>query len=163
MRYPNVFAAVYCSEPMTNYREASSGSDADWVGDDLVPKWGGIAANLGIENRGCYAAHLAPYDGMGVWDWQNHQAQLVARAYLASSLMTLPRDVNEIPCWRCAPIMTDSMMGGFTFCFDFHWTMKLAPEPPVLSDSLTTYRVDAIGFKPTGFSMYFFSSFPLES
>ena len=80
MRYPNVFAAVYCSEPMTNYREGSTGSDADWVGDDLVPKWGSIAANLGIENRGWYAAHLAPYDGTGVWDWQNHQAQLIARA-----------------------------------------------------------------------------------
>ncbi|MCP4249462.1 MAG: hypothetical protein GY778_20665, partial [bacterium] len=80
LRYPNVFAAVYCSEPMTNYRQASTGSDTNWVPDDLVPKWGAVELNLPIENRGVWAGHLARFDGTGVWDWQNHQGQLVERA-----------------------------------------------------------------------------------
>lgn len=79
LRYPNVFAAVYCSEPMTNYREASTGGDINWVEEDLVPKWGSTELNLPIENRGVYAAHLERFDGTGVWDWQDHQANLIQR------------------------------------------------------------------------------------
>ena len=80
LRYPNVFAAVYCSEPMTNYREGSTGTEGlDWVGSDLEPKWGSVALNLPIENRGVYAGHLTRYNGTGVWDWQNHQANLIER------------------------------------------------------------------------------------
>jgi len=81
MRYPGVFAAVYCSEPMTNYQactDCNPGS-ASWV-EDAEPKWGTVTANLPVENRGVYAAHLARFDGTGVWDWQNHRAQLVERA-----------------------------------------------------------------------------------
>lgn len=74
MRYPNVFAAVYCSEPMTNYAAAS-----DWMEWDLIPRWGNPSTNLPIENRGRYATHLARYNGTSVWEWQNHQAQLIAR------------------------------------------------------------------------------------
>lgn len=79
LRYPNLFAGVYCSEPMTNYRAASQGCEVDWVGTDLEPKWGAVALNLPIENRGVYAAHLTRFNGTGVWDWQNHQATLVQR------------------------------------------------------------------------------------
>ena len=78
MRYPDVFAAAYCHEAMTNYSAATDGS-VDWVSTDLVPKWGSIALNLPIENRGRYADHIAKYNGTGVWDWQNHQSQLVQR------------------------------------------------------------------------------------
>ncbi|MBI2570158.1 MAG: hypothetical protein HYV63_24410 [Candidatus Schekmanbacteria bacterium] len=80
MRYPNVFAAVYCSEPMTDYANSSVGAADPWLTGDLEPRWGALAANLPIENRGVYAAHLAQYDGTGVFDWQDHQAQLVSRA-----------------------------------------------------------------------------------
>ncbi|MBD3267045.1 hypothetical protein GF373_10290, partial [bacterium] len=74
MRYPNVFAAIYASEPMTDY-----GNSGFWVAEDLEPKWGAGEHNLPIENRGIYASHLSQYNGMGVWDWQNHQNQLVER------------------------------------------------------------------------------------
>ncbi|MFH1744022.1 MAG: DNRLRE domain-containing protein, partial [bacterium] len=74
MRYPNVFAATYSSEPMTDFR-----SSTVFASDDCEPKWGSIDLNLPIENRGRYAGHLAQYDGLGVWDWQNHQDQLVQR------------------------------------------------------------------------------------
>ncbi|MGA9347952.1 MAG: alpha/beta hydrolase-fold protein, partial [Anaerolineae bacterium] len=75
MRYPNVFAATYSSEPMTNYQTSDLWlSDTEW-------KWGTVASNLPIENRGPngWADHLTSYDGTGVWDWQNHQQQLVTR------------------------------------------------------------------------------------
>ncbi len=78
MRYPSVFAATYSSEPMTNYSTSGDGGGIDWR-DDTVPKWGSLADNLPIENRGRYAGPLTQYDGTGVWDWQNHQAQLVSR------------------------------------------------------------------------------------
>ena len=75
MRYPNVFAATYSSEPMTNYRTSDM-----WL-SDTEPKWGTVANNLPIENRGPsdWADHLSSYDGTDVWDWQNHQQQLVSR------------------------------------------------------------------------------------
>ena len=75
MRYPNVFAATYSSEPMTNYQTSALWlSDTEW-------KWGTVASNLPIENRGPgdWADHLAGYYGSRVWDWQNHQQQLVSR------------------------------------------------------------------------------------
>ncbi|MFC1452368.1 alpha/beta hydrolase-fold protein [Verrucomicrobiota bacterium] len=72
MRYPNVFAASYSSEPMTHYAASSWG----W---DLEPKWGAVSSALPIENRGRYAAHLTAYDGTDVWAWQNHRGQLVSR------------------------------------------------------------------------------------
>jgi len=71
MRYPNVFAASYSSEPMTNYRASGDGGGTNWR-EDVIPKWGSVAANLPISNVGRYAAPLAAYNGTGVWDWQNH-------------------------------------------------------------------------------------------
>lgn len=78
LRYPNVFAAAHAGEPMTNFRTAGDGGGVDWRGD-VDWKWGSTAANLPIQNRGRYAGHLAAYDGLGVWNWQNHQAQLSGR------------------------------------------------------------------------------------
>ena len=64
--------------------------------------------------------------------------------------IALPREVKEIPCPALVPIMMVSMIGGLTGLSDFQRTMKLAPDPPALSDSLTTYRVEARGPKTTG-------------
>jgi parallel beta-helix repeat protein len=79
MRYPNVFAAVYAGLPMTNYETADGRGGASNWRPDLEPKWGPVAANLPVENRGRHAAHLSAYNGTGVWDWMDHQAQAVAR------------------------------------------------------------------------------------
>jgi pimeloyl-ACP methyl ester carboxylesterase len=78
MRYPNVFAAAYSSEPMTNYQTAGDGGGINWREDGEL-KWGRVSDNLPVENRGRYATPLTLYNGTGVWDWQNHQQQLVAR------------------------------------------------------------------------------------
>lgn len=78
MRYPNVFAASYSSEPMTNYQASGDGGGTNWRADS-EPKWGSVADNLPIEIHGRYAAHLLSYNGTGIWDWQNHQQQLVSR------------------------------------------------------------------------------------
>ncbi len=70
LRYPNVFAASYASEPMTNYRTATA-----WKGN-LVPKWGRPVLNLPVRifSPGNWADGLQRFNGTGVWDWQNHQA-----------------------------------------------------------------------------------------
>ncbi len=80
MRYPNVFAAAYASEPMTNYATSGDGGGLDWR-PDLAPKWGEPALNLPVLLRGPgdWAAHLQDDNGTGVWDWQNHQAQMQSR------------------------------------------------------------------------------------
>lgn len=73
MRYPNVFAGIFASEPMTNYG-ASPGFQ-----DDFSALWGTQSSNLPIVNRGKYATSLQQYNGMGVYNWMNHQEQLVNR------------------------------------------------------------------------------------
>lgn len=81
LRYPNVFAAAYASEPMTNYRVSGDGGDTDWR-EDVSWKWGSRTLNLpvSLSGPGTWAAHLASFNGTGVWDWQNHQANVAGRA-----------------------------------------------------------------------------------
>lgn len=59
---------------MTDYRAAANGNWS-W---DLVPKWGAVTSNLPVENRGPFAAHLAGFDGVGVYDWMDHAAWVAA-------------------------------------------------------------------------------------
>jgi pimeloyl-ACP methyl ester carboxylesterase len=72
-RYPDIFAAISASEPMMNF------AASDEFREELVAKWGTVELNLPVESRGPDAAHLAAYDGTGVWDWENLGAQLSAR------------------------------------------------------------------------------------
>lgn len=79
------------------------------------------------------------------------------------SVSTLARDVKEMPCWVWAPIMIVSMRGGDTGLSDDHSTMKLAPDPPDVSDSRTTKRVAASFSSFMGLERYSFKGLPLES
>ncbi|MFZ4849823.1 MAG: putative glycoside hydrolase [Caldilinea sp.] len=80
LRYPNVFAAAYAGQPMTDYATSGDGGGVDWR-PDVEPKWGAVADNLPVSSRapGGWGAALQAYNGTSVWSWQNHQAQLVAR------------------------------------------------------------------------------------
>jgi hypothetical protein len=51
---------------------------AMWL-EEMENKWGARDLNLPVEIRGPDAAHLAKYQGTGVWDWQNLGEQLAAR------------------------------------------------------------------------------------
>ena len=73
IQYPNVFAGMYGSEAMTNYRTSPK------FQEDFERLWGSQAANLPIVNRGPYSDSNRRFDGTGVWDWMNHQKQLVQR------------------------------------------------------------------------------------
>jgi hypothetical protein len=79
LRYPNVFAAAYASQPMTRYATSGDGGGVDWR-TDVEPKWGAVAANLPVSLAapGNWADALQTHNGAGVWTWQNHQVQLVA-------------------------------------------------------------------------------------
>ncbi|MBN1564400.1 MAG: alpha/beta fold hydrolase [Anaerolineae bacterium] len=72
-RYPQIFAAAFANQPMMNFATAE-----EWV-NELRQKWGSQENNFPIELRGPDAAHLAAYQGTGVWDWQNLGGQLAAR------------------------------------------------------------------------------------
>jgi hypothetical protein len=74
-RYPNVFAAAYASQPVTDFRTAD-GVD-NWQADGAI-KWGSPDLNLPVSNTapGGWAGALQKYNGVGVWDWQNYQESL---------------------------------------------------------------------------------------
>ncbi len=80
LRYPQIFAAAYSSEPMTRYATAGDGGGTNWD-FDLEPKWGTEAQNLPIDLAapGEWGDPLQVHQGTGVWDWQDHQAQMVSR------------------------------------------------------------------------------------
>jgi hypothetical protein len=74
LRYPNVFAAAYASQPMTDYRHQGDYGGTPWR-NDVEWKWGTVAQNLPMVLRAPadWADHLQAFAGTGVWDWQNHQ------------------------------------------------------------------------------------------
>ncbi len=80
LRYPNVFAAAYASEPMTDYAIAGTQGGQSWL-SDLEPKWGSVARNLPVRTLAPanWADALQKYNGLGVWTWQNHQSNLLWR------------------------------------------------------------------------------------
>ncbi len=80
LRYPNVFAAAYASQPVTNYRTLQSRGGYDLRADAAL-KWGDPALNLPIQIQAPnhWADALQAYQGTGIWDWQNHQAMIQIR------------------------------------------------------------------------------------
>ena len=80
LRYPDVFAAAYASEPMTDFRTSGDGNGTDWR-VELVPKWGAIDDDLGvvIDGPAGWTHRIRAHEGTGVWHWQNHQHNLVER------------------------------------------------------------------------------------
>ncbi len=80
LRYGNVFAGIHASQPMTNYLTSGAGGGTDWLSDAEI-KWGQHTDELPVEIDGPNgtADHLQSFNGISVWDWQNHQQQIVSR------------------------------------------------------------------------------------
>lgn len=76
LRYAQVFAAAYASQPMTDYRHQGDAGGTPWR-NDVEWKWGTVAQNLPVIIRapGGWADQLQSAAGTGVWDWQDHQTQ----------------------------------------------------------------------------------------
>jgi hypothetical protein len=73
MRYGNVFSGIYASQPMTNY------AASPLFQEDFQKLWGTQSSALPIVNAGPHATHLKHHDGVSVYDWMNHQSQIVER------------------------------------------------------------------------------------
>jgi hypothetical protein len=75
-RFPNIFAAGYASQPMTNYLIAGI-TRVDWIADVAI-KWGKLSLNLPVKISAPagWAAHLQKYNGTGVYDWQDYLANI---------------------------------------------------------------------------------------
>ncbi len=94
IRYGSVFTGIYANEPMTNY--ASSPQFAE----ELVQMWGAKSRNLPIVNRGPHSGMIRDAR-MGVWDWMNHQQQLVQRRGTDMAfMMTLHGKQDQIIDWH---------------------------------------------------------------
>ena len=97
LRYPNVFAAAYASKPMTNYATSGDGGYGLHWRFELGNKWGDPDLNLPVLIAGpqSWADHLAPYQGLGVWDWQNHQATLQKRLLTTTVPLGIVHDLGD--------------------------------------------------------------------
>lgn len=73
MRYGDVFAGIYASEGMTNY----AASPTFQVEFEQI--WGTQSSNLPVVSAGPHATQLQSYNGTGVYDWMNHQQQVINR------------------------------------------------------------------------------------
>lgn len=80
LRYPAVFAAAYASEPMTDMARSGDGGGIDWR-PDVEWKWGRVGDDLPVEIRAPadWAATIERYAGVGVYSWQDHVANVLAR------------------------------------------------------------------------------------
>ena len=74
LRYPNVFAAAYASEPMTDYATSGDDGGLDWRGD-VEQKWGArsLALPVSLDAPAGWAEPLQRCNGANVWVWQNHR------------------------------------------------------------------------------------------
>ncbi len=79
-RYPNVFAAAYSGQPITDYR-TSGVTKEDWAAMVAV-KWGSPQLDLPVHLSAPQglADRLQKYNGMGVWEWQNYLAAISRQA-----------------------------------------------------------------------------------
>ena len=75
LRYPQVFAAGYASQPITAPAEAGR-----WI-EDMAPKFGRPDLKLPVHLNAPegWAAPLSKYEGTPVYDWQTHGKQFAAR------------------------------------------------------------------------------------
>ncbi len=151
MRYPNVFAAVYACQPMTDYATSGDDGGTNWRAD-CVAKWGSLDANLPVAIRGRFATHLAAWDGTGVWDWQNHQQQLVSRrgddmAHLSLAHGSLDRSIEWLTQGR--PVYEALYLSRRAFSgvveAEYHTWMGFAGLGPNLEDH--AYRGPFYGFE----------------
>ena len=95
MRYGEVFAWIFASEPMTNY-----GANPLFQGG-FEEVWGTQAAHLPIVNKGPYASRLTKYNGTGVYDWMNHPLMLnVMRSEPMAMLMVGHGKVDDVIDWQ---------------------------------------------------------------
>ncbi|MEM7258285.1 MAG: hypothetical protein AAF404_12975, partial [Pseudomonadota bacterium] len=94
MRYGSVITGVYANQPMTNYAASTR------FGEELIKLWGAQSRNLPIVNRGPHSEAIR-HVKVGVWDWMNHQKQLVdLRGIDMGFLMTLHGKQDEIIEWQ---------------------------------------------------------------
>jgi len=101
LRYGSILSGVYASQPMTDYNNANSQFQGE-----LNLAWGTRGANLPIVNSGPYGQDIAFYgvggvQSVGVWDWMDHQKQLVdRRADDFAFLMTFHGKQDSIINWQ---------------------------------------------------------------
>ena len=78
LRYPDVFAGVYASQPMTDYASSTT------FQANFAQIWGEQSSNLPIVNNGPDSGSIDRYDingssPTGVWNWMNHLEQIRRR------------------------------------------------------------------------------------
>ena len=95
MRYGDSIAGAYSSEPMTNYKSSPL------FQEELERLWGRQSDNLPVYNSGPNSSVIQRYNGVGVWDWMNHQEQLSKRrGDKMAFLMIAQGKADEVIDWE---------------------------------------------------------------
>jgi len=96
LRYPDVFAAAYSSQPMTNLR-ASTFDDAFFVADAAI-SWGWPEDELPVylTAPNGWADNLQSYNGESVWEWQNHLQTIIERRQVDAAPLSLAWGIEDI-------------------------------------------------------------------
>jgi len=91
-RYPNVFAAAYASEPVTNLMSLQAASDGQNWQAEAALRFGSISSENKLEISGPngWADHLKTYnesgsDEISVWNWENLQDGAIRKYYLGNN------------------------------------------------------------------------------
>lgn len=142
LRYPDVFAGIYASEPMTNYASSPT------FQNDFVQLWGEQTSNLPIVNNGPDSENISRYgiDGdapTAVWNWMNHLEQVQRRS-----------------ADRFAYLMVDHGKADTTI----DWFTQGQPLAKALSDAKVAFSANAyegIGHTWLGFGAVISSMFGL--
>lgn len=94
LRYGSVISGIYANQPMTDYA-----SDKIFA-KELQGIWGAKSRNLPVVNRGPHSESIRDVNA-GVWDWMNHQRQMVARRGTDMAfLMTLHGKQDRVIEWQ---------------------------------------------------------------
>ena len=96
LRYPDVFAAAYSSQPMTDMR--SSTFDQAFFVADVAASWGWPADDLPIllDGPNGWADHLQDHNGESVWDWQNHLNTIREQSGMEVAPLSLAWGIEDI-------------------------------------------------------------------
>lgn len=154
LRYPQVFAAAYASQPMTDYATCGDGGGIDWR-NDIEWKWGAVALNLpvALSAPAGWAAPLQAHAGTGVWDWQSHRRQIAARSREEFVPFGIGHGTNDWAIeWPTQgapvyPVLDAARIawGGYVSDGDHSWMGWAGLPPPLDADtSLAPFRGFAV-------------------
>lgn len=88
IRYPEVFAAVYASEPVTDFATTGNAGGTSWV-NDVSDSRGTQAQNLPFHSVGVSRTYLSQFDGQPIWTYENITNFICANKQRSTAVLSM--------------------------------------------------------------------------